>query len=101
MEDLFELKEGAVLTVPPMSVKQDSVSRRRHNCPGTPKVLRLGVVKRNKDKLFFIKTLDDDTRRAPEDFGGKVLFSPGNVSPGDQLRITWVDPNCACAQWAN
>jgi hypothetical protein len=101
MEGLFELKEGAVLTVPPMSVKQNSSSRRRHNCPGTPKVLRLGVVKRRGEKLFFVKTFDDDTRRTPEEYGGKVLFSPANVNPGDQLRIEWVDQGCACASWAN
>ncbi len=101
MEGLFELKEGSVLTVPSASVRQNSVSKRKRNHPQTPMVLRLGTTKSSGEKMFFVRTIDDDLRKDPSEYGGKVLFTPANVVPYDQLRIEWVDLTCACAVWAN
>jgi hypothetical protein len=104
MSGLFSLKEGVVITVPENAVKEDSKGKRKRFDPKTPKVLRL----KEKGGLFEVRTVNDDPqfREAfpmcqTSGYSGKVLFIPANVQPGDQLRIEWVDPSCACATFAN
>lgn len=100
MDGLFSLKEGNVITVPVGVVRQNSKSRQASQ--ETPKVLRLRQVRCRQGSLFEIKTYNDEARaRDASEYRGKVLFAPANISPGDKLRIFWVDPNCACAVLAN
>ncbi|PIY96445.1 MAG: hypothetical protein COY66_04095 [Candidatus Kerfeldbacteria bacterium CG_4_10_14_0_8_um_filter_42_10] len=88
----FKLEAGAVITVPTGAERYFHAAKSKTPC-GDPPMVMPQVVRLQPNGEEFCFPLVKQTSSQ-----GRVLFLPGGVKDGDQLKIIWSDPTCACAQ---
>lgn len=95
----FHVAEGVVIAIPEGVVEHFASIEGFDAALAEKEELVTGEIRHPK-KAFLQEAPGEDDRFcfATSDIRrGKVLFVPDGLKAGDEIRILWADPKCACA----